>query len=278
MKPSLLVFAPKGDTDLILRKPNFRSHQESLPPAADPNVGAEENDEHGEQELQDDQNEPQLHVAEEFNDVTASIESLNHLKNLKPSNENKQNVKLRYRVLSAHLMLVSPVFKAMLDGPFREGSYLPLPSIILDSIEKRRQALTQSFLNNIYALLNSFWYSDGGCHTECTAMMLGMLIKQMLRFGLEVPKATGRPAIEKSFSQLRDFSGNLKSPLWVGRDDYEDHECTFEDITGPWLVEIDKVDVCSGVRFESFRSKDSKSEARLTKKERKKRKRDRYLS
>ncbi|KAF5549411.1 hypothetical protein FPHYL_9663 [Fusarium phyllophilum] len=71
MKPSLLVFAPKGDTDIFLRKPNFRSHQKSLLQAADPNTGAEENDEHAEQELQDDQNEPQLPVVEEFNDVTA---------------------------------------------------------------------------------------------------------------------------------------------------------------------------------------------------------------
>ncbi|RBQ65894.1 hypothetical protein FVER53590_13411 [Fusarium verticillioides] len=122
MKPSLLVFAPKGDTDIILRKPNFRSHQKSSPQAADPIAGAEENDEHAEQELQDDQNEPQLPVVEEFNDVTASIESLNDLKNLKPSNEDGQNVELRYRVSSAHLMLASPVFRAMLDGPFKESS------------------------------------------------------------------------------------------------------------------------------------------------------------
>ncbi|KAG5748088.1 hypothetical protein H9Q70_009248 [Fusarium xylarioides] len=122
MKPSLLVFAPKGDTDIILRKPNFRSHQKSLLQTADPNTGAEENDEHSEQELQDDQNEPQLPVVEEFIDVTASIESLNDLKNLEPSNEHGQNVELRYRVSSAHLMLASPVFRAMLDGPFKESS------------------------------------------------------------------------------------------------------------------------------------------------------------
>ncbi|KAF5684515.1 hypothetical protein FCIRC_3858 [Fusarium circinatum] len=375
MKPSLLVFAPKGDTDILLRKPNYRSYQETLPQAADPDVDAQENDEGAEQ---DDQNEPQPPVVEMLDDGTSSIESLDDLKNLKPFNEDGQIVELSYRVSSAHLMLVSPVFKAMLDGPFRESSRnedgrfevktsedvpktielglltdiailvdyyeyheivemfaenwiasiipedeiersnhrtnmarlfiswvfgkselfdsvvkdllkvtagpiktdLPLPSVILDSIEDHRQALTQSFLDNLYALLNSFWLNDRGCHTECTAIMLGMLIKQMLRFGLEVPRATGRPAVEKSFSQLRDFSSNLKSPVWIARDDKYDHECTFEDITGPWLVEIDKVDVCSGVRFETFRRgfmKDSKSEGRLTKKERKKRKRDRHL-
>ncbi|KAF5243398.1 hypothetical protein FANTH_8220 [Fusarium anthophilum] len=331
MKPSLLVFAPKGDTDILLRKPKFRSYQETLPQAADPDVDAQEND---------DQNEPQPPVVKMLDDGTSSIESLDDLKNLKPFNEDGQIVELSYRVSSAHLMLVSPVFKAMLDGPFRESSRnedgrfevktsecnattllilfdiihghhrdvpktmelglltdiailvdyyecheivemfaenwiasiipedeiersnhrtnmarlfiswvfgkselldsvvkallkvtagpiktdLPLPSVILDSIEDHRQALTQSFLDNLYALLNSFWLNDRGCHTECTAIMLGMLIKQMLRFGLEVPRATGRPAVEKSFSQLHDFSSNLKSPLWIARDDKYDHE------------------------------------------------------
>ncbi|EXK87592.1 hypothetical protein FOQG_08930 [Fusarium oxysporum f. sp. raphani 54005] len=55
MKPSLLVFGPKGDTDIILRKPNFRSHPELLPEAADPDAAEEENeDEKGEHKEQDD--------------------------------------------------------------------------------------------------------------------------------------------------------------------------------------------------------------------------------
>ncbi|PNP85398.1 hypothetical protein FNYG_01227 [Fusarium nygamai] len=163
-------------------------------------------------------------------------------------------------------------------GPIQTD--LPLPSIILDSIEERRQALTQSFLDNIYTLLDSFWSKDGGCHTECTAMMLGMLVRQMLSFGLEIPRAIERPAVQKSFSQLRDFSSNLKSPSWIAMEDGDEHECTFADITGPWLVEIDKVNVCDGVRFGTFRRrmKDSKAEGRHTKKERKRRKIDRHHS
>ncbi|KAI1055500.1 hypothetical protein LB506_011362 [Fusarium annulatum] len=116
MKSSILVFAPKGDTDLILRKPNFRSHHESLPQAA--NAAAEENDVDAEQDEQTELRQP---VANEFKDVTYSIESLSDLKNLKPYNDDGQDVELCYRVSSAHLMLVSPVFKAMLDGPFSES-------------------------------------------------------------------------------------------------------------------------------------------------------------
>ncbi|EWG55404.1 hypothetical protein FVEG_13411 [Fusarium verticillioides 7600] len=370
MKPSLLVFAPKGDTDIILRKPNFRSHQKSSPQAADPIAGAEENDQHAEQELQDDQNEPQLPVVEEFNDVTASIESLNDLKNLKPSNEDGQNVELRYRVSSAHLMLASPVFRAMLDGPFKESSRdedgrfevktsecsaqallilldiihghhrdvpktmefslltemailvdyyecheivemfaenwiastiqeeeiegsdyqtnisrlfiswvfgkielfnsvvcsilkltagpirtdLPLPSTILGSLERCRQTLTQKFLDSIYELLDSFWSSDEGCDAECTAIMLGMLIKQMLRSGLEVPRPmSGRPAQEKSLLHLYEFSAQLRSPRWSHVSSSNAHGCRFSIITEPWLETLSKVDICHGVRFEDFK-------------------------
>ncbi|PNP85397.1 hypothetical protein FNYG_01226 [Fusarium nygamai] len=75
MKSSLLFFAPKGDTDLLLRKPNFRSHQE-LSGAPDPDAAAEEDNEVAEQ---DDQTEPQ-HAVEEFEDVPSSIESFDDLK------------------------------------------------------------------------------------------------------------------------------------------------------------------------------------------------------
>ncbi|KAI1015507.1 hypothetical protein LB504_011061 [Fusarium proliferatum] len=391
MKPSLLVFAPKGDTDIILRKPNFSSHQISLPQAADSNAGAEENDEHADQELQDDQNEPQLPVVEEFNDVTASIESPNDLKNLKPSNEHGQNVELCYRVSSAHLMLASPVFRAMLDGPFKESSHnkdgrfevktsecsaeallilldimhghhrdvpktiefslltemailvdyyecheivemfaenwmasviqeddieesdyptnmsrlfiswvfgkialfnsvvysiikltagpietdLPLPSTIL---EQRRQSHTKSFLDKIYELLDSFWSSDGGCTKECTAIMLGMLIKQMLSFGLEVPRPmSGRPTQEKSLWQLHEFSVQLKSPRWRQDGSRPGHCCLFSTRTQSWLVPLSTADICHGVRFENLKPgtsvpKDVASEGQCSKKEMKKRK------
>ncbi|CVL06758.1 uncharacterized protein FMAN_11859 [Fusarium mangiferae] len=124
MKPSLLVFAPKGDTDVALRKPNFRSHKEPLPEASDPKAAEEEHeeDEEGKGKEQDDQEELERPAWGDYNDVTSSIQSLDDLRNLKPSYDG-QNVELCYRVSSAHLMLASPVFKAMIDGPFKESSH-----------------------------------------------------------------------------------------------------------------------------------------------------------
>lgn len=142
-----------------------------------------------------------------------------------------------------------------------------------DSLEQRRQSLTQRFLDNLYGLLDSFWSSDGGCHTECTAMMLGMLIKQMLSFGLEVPSPVGRPAEEKSFLQLQEFSNQLRSPRWH-EDGYSySDNCSFKNKTDPWLKTISKVDICHGVRLEDF-----KPGAVGPKKKIKKRDRGKYLS
>ncbi|CVL03506.1 uncharacterized protein FPRN_11801 [Fusarium proliferatum] len=124
MKPSLLVFAPKGDTDIALRKPNFRSHKEPLPEASDSEAAEEEHeeDEKSKDKAQDDQKQLKRPAWGYYKDVTSSIQSLDDLKNLKPSYDG-QNVELCYRVSSAHLILASPVFKAMLDGPFKESSH-----------------------------------------------------------------------------------------------------------------------------------------------------------
>ncbi|KAJ9415097.1 hypothetical protein QL093DRAFT_2582857 [Fusarium oxysporum] len=150
---------------------------------------------------------------------------------------------------------------------------LPLPNTILDSLEQRGQSLTQGFLDNLYELLDSFWSSDGGCHTECTAIMLGMLIKQMLSFGLEVPSPTGRPAEEKSFLQLQEFSTQLRSPRRHEDAYFYSHYCSFKNKTDPWLKTMSKVDICHGVRFEDF-----ELGATVSKKKEKKRNRGNDLS
>ncbi|KAF5606476.1 uncharacterized protein FSUBG_6085 [Fusarium subglutinans] len=371
MKSSLLVFAPKGDTDIILRKPNFRSHQEPLPEAGDPEAAEEEHEENenGEDKERNDQRELERPASEDFKDVTSSIQSLDDLKTLKPCYEHGQNVEICYRVSSAHLMLASPVFKAMLDGPFKEScrnedglfevkafessaeallilldifhghhrdvpktmdlslltemsilvdyyecheivemfaenwvasviqedeiegsdyqtnmsrlfiswvfakselfnsivhtvlkltpgpiyTDLPLPSTILDSLDQRRKSLTKQFLDNLYELLESFWSTDGGCRKECTAIMLGMLIKQMRSFGLEVPRAKGQPAEEKSFLELQEFSTNLETPQWSIPTIGGIHKCSFKGKTDPWLEKMSEVDICHGVRFGDFK-------------------------
>lgn len=128
-----------------------------------------------------------------------------------------------------------------------------------DALEQCRQTLTQRFLDYIYELLDSFWSRDESCVMECNAIMLGMLIKQMLSFGLEVPRPiSGYSAQEKSLLQLYEFCNELESPSWrLGYTTFN-HTCCFSTKTEPWLITMSNVDICHGVRFEDFKPGTSK--------------------
>lgn len=119
MKTSLLVLDPKGDTELILRRPNLDKHKESNQeePAVESDSAAVEADS---PETVDGEPPTDKTVIDVFCDRSASIHELADVHGLKPYDENSQPVEIRFRVSSAHLILASPVFKAMLDGPFSE--------------------------------------------------------------------------------------------------------------------------------------------------------------
>ncbi|KAH7273193.1 hypothetical protein MRS44_003691 [Fusarium solani] len=119
MKTSLLVLDPKGDTELILRRPNLDKHKESNQeePAVKSDSAAVEADS---PETVDGKPPTDKTVIDVFCDRSASIHELADVHGLKPYDENSQPVEIRFRVSSAHLILASPVFKAMLDGPFSE--------------------------------------------------------------------------------------------------------------------------------------------------------------
>ncbi|KAF5020217.1 hypothetical protein F66182_7782 [Fusarium sp. NRRL 66182] len=112
MKASLLILAPKGDTELVLRQPNLHIRKESNEELVDGTGG---------QRKDDDEVRIETTSTEMFHDRSASVHSIDDLRKLKPSNNETGSIELRFRVSSAHLTLVSPVCKAMLDGPFSEG-------------------------------------------------------------------------------------------------------------------------------------------------------------
>ncbi|KAF5001104.1 hypothetical protein FGRMN_1298 [Fusarium graminum] len=113
MKDSLLIFTPKGDTELILRRPNVRKFARSK--------DDDNSDEDATTIGNDNESVTTTAPIEEFQDRTSSISTAQDLRELRPSDKNGQTNEVRFRVSSAHLILASPVFKAMLDGPFSEG-------------------------------------------------------------------------------------------------------------------------------------------------------------
>ncbi|KAJ3530826.1 hypothetical protein NM208_g9151 [Fusarium decemcellulare] len=110
MKTSLLILDPKGDTELILRRPNLNQDGKEEKPGVEDSSEATDG-------------EPQTHKTrtDVFCDRSASIHTLAEIRELRPCDDNNQSIEVRFRVSSPHLILTSPVFKAMLDGPFSEG-------------------------------------------------------------------------------------------------------------------------------------------------------------
>lgn len=113
MKPSLLVFNPHGDMDLILRQ----SRSQRIPKIT-----------HGSSSSDGANEEPSGYTTAtegkvgheqgppvEFKNISSSIHTVEDLRDMGSLNEHGQHIELRYRVSSAHLALASPVFKAMVD-------------------------------------------------------------------------------------------------------------------------------------------------------------------
>ncbi|KAF4947849.1 hypothetical protein FSARC_13872 [Fusarium sarcochroum] len=156
MKTSLLVLAPKGDTELVLRRPNphngnksdkedpadhFAPEQKSGGEAETEITAIEEthDDSSSAPKLCNESNKDETTIdssqqksdgdsgiettaLEEFHDQSPAIHKLEDLRDVPPSTKDAQPIEVRFRVSSAHLMLASPMFKAMLDGPFSEST------------------------------------------------------------------------------------------------------------------------------------------------------------
>lgn len=118
-----MIFSPKGDTELILRRPNFRKRKEPKNEStADENASENDVVKVDDDITEDDQpTEDQPPALDVYSDQSSSVHNTDDLKALKPSDEKGHSVEIRCRVSSAHLILSSPVFKAMLDGHFSEG-------------------------------------------------------------------------------------------------------------------------------------------------------------
>ncbi|CAG7559026.1 unnamed protein product [Fusarium equiseti] len=122
MKTSILTFSPTGDTELILRRPNFRKPNETKNEStSDETAPRNEVVKLDDDKTADQPTENEPTVPDVYSDQSSSVHNTDDLKALKASDEKGDPVQIRLRVSSAHLKLSCPFFKAMLDGPFSEG-------------------------------------------------------------------------------------------------------------------------------------------------------------
>jgi len=127
MKTSILTFSPTGDTELILRRPNFRNYKESKEGSNNESTADGTAPKNEVVRLEDNKNEDgqttedESPVSDVYSDRSSSIYNTDDLRALEATDEKGHSVQICLRVSSAHLKLASPFFTAMLDGPFSEG-------------------------------------------------------------------------------------------------------------------------------------------------------------
>ncbi|KAF5621142.1 uncharacterized protein FTJAE_11483 [Fusarium tjaetaba] len=169
MKPSLLVFNPHGDMDLILRQSRSQRTQETTHGSSSSDGADEEPSSYT--TAAEDQVEPEQGRPVKFKNISSSIRTVEDLRNLESRNELGQHIELRYHVSSAHLALASPVFKAMVDKSsatidlscrsargFRR--YGEAPVILLDVIHGHHKsvpkAMSLRLLIELWGLIDSY--------------------------------------------------------------------------------------------------------------------------
>lgn len=137
-----------------------------------------------------------------------------------------------------------------------------------EALEHRREAIVNQVLDRIYGLLEELWSGDCRYHARlypyslqrdnCYAIALGVLMRRMRSFGLEIPRPVNRPIKERSFLQLYDFSTHLESNPNAYLENSK--ECTLQGKTEHWEMEISQIDICDGVRLADFKVAESTQE------------------
>ncbi|POR31883.1 Uncharacterized protein TPAR_07896 [Tolypocladium paradoxum] len=106
---------------------------------------------------------------------------------------------------------MSRLFERRSRGPLHTLN-LPIPPVIVDRIERKRQASVSRILDKIYESLRDLSEGEGACLDNCYAMRLGALMRHMVEQGLYPRPET--PYLGISFEHLGWFVESFSEPLW----------------------------------------------------------------
>ncbi|KAH8658308.1 hypothetical protein BX600DRAFT_439476 [Xylariales sp. PMI_506] len=120
---------------------------------------------------------------------------------------------------------------------------LPIPPVIIDIIDQRRQDIVDGVISGLHDLLVQL-YERNECSFECSAILAGTLARQMHAHGFLYPKPV-RPFLPHSVAELKtivhDFKSpslktivhDFKSPSWRGIESYYLHSCALTSLMEP---------------------------------------------
>ncbi|RKL06837.1 hypothetical protein BFJ70_g16973 [Fusarium oxysporum] len=115
---------------------------------------------------------------------------------------------------------------------------LPLPTYILEEIDKARQDSLDKLFSAIYDLLDRL-LEETECSYECSSMSLGVLTKELSKRGILSPRIT-QPFDGWSIDGTKEMIKGLRRPKWYDNTRLGSrHSCTIQEKLS---LAIDKVE------------------------------------
>ncbi|KAF5228867.1 hypothetical protein FAUST_10769 [Fusarium austroamericanum] len=105
------------------------------------------------------------------------------------------------------------------SGKIIEAGDIPIPSNILDQINEARQDYLDAMSTATYDLLDRLQGEKAECSYECSAMLLGVLTKELKKYGV---LSRSHPELFYRFSieGLKDMIKDYKVPEWLDNNYY----------------------------------------------------------
>jgi len=120
-------------------------------------------------------------------------------------------------------------------GPIHQLDLPPL-ALIRDPLEQARQNLVAKTIEEVHALLRSFYKPDPPCSFNCAAFQFGLLAKGLHTLGLYDPQPQA-PFLGYSFDAIQAVVENLHAPRYTSEPEYSDgrhrQECNLTDKIKP---------------------------------------------
>ncbi|KAI3537971.1 hypothetical protein CSPX01_09768 [Colletotrichum filicis] len=150
-------------------------------------------------------------------------------------------------LLISHVFREDAIFKDMTGLAVLQSAdpiqtmELPIPSIVVDLVDWRRQDAVEFIFGVLRNLLDAFRYDTAGCDFTCSSVLFGALTKEMDRYELLDPKPV-KPYQGYSIEDTEKIVRSFRSPEWRTRyKQREKHPCTLRSMIECYLnADFDK--------------------------------------
>ncbi|SPJ71797.1 uncharacterized protein FTOL_01525 [Fusarium torulosum] len=126
------------------------------------------------------------------------------------------------------------------SGKLIEAENFPIPTDLLEQIDKARQNSLGDIFSAIYDLLDLL-QEEPVCSYECSSMLLGLLTKELRKHGILSPRSA-QPFYGFSIEGSKDIINGFRTPHWYiarGAKSNGNHSCTIQQKLSPALDKVE---------------------------------------